>query len=90
MNIFDHKFLNTAYADDTTSFLKNKNLVFEILNIFHKFSLVSGLKSNKIKCEIAGIGTLKGINVAPCGIKCLNLMKKTVKILGVHFSYNET
>ena len=86
MNIFDHKFLNTAYADDTTSFLKNKNLVFEILNIFHKFSLVS----NTIKCEIAGIGTLKEINVAPCGIKCLNLIKKTVKALGVHFSFNET
>ena len=90
MNIFDHKFLNTAYADDTTSFLKNNNLVFEILNIFHKFSLVFGLKSNTRKCEIAGIGTLKEINVAPCGIKCLNLMKKTVKVIGVHFSYNET
>ena len=39
--------------------------------------------------EIAGIGTLKWVNVAFCGLKCLNLMKETVKTLGSHFSYNK-
>ena len=41
------------------------------------------------KCEITSIGTLKGVNVALCDMKCLNLTKETVKILGVHFSYNK-
>ena len=86
LNIFNHEFFYTAYADDTTFFLKDKISVFETLNIFHKFSLVSGLSPNATKCEIAGIGRLKGVNVALCGMKCLNLTKETVKILGVHFS----
>ena len=71
-NIFNHKFLYTANADDTTFFLKDEISVFENL---HKFSLVSGLSPNTTKCEIAGIGTLKGVNVALCGMKCLNLTK---------------
>ena len=59
LNIFNHEFLYTAYADDITFFLKDKISVFETLNIFYKFFLVSGLKPNTTKCEIAGIGTLK-------------------------------
>ena len=39
------------------------------------------------KCEIAGIGSLKGVEVAVCGIKCVNLKVNTIKILGIHFSY---
>ena len=89
LNIFNHKFLYTAYADDTTFFLKDNISVFETLNIFHKFSLVSGLSPNSTKCETAGIGTLKGINVALCCMKYLNLIKEIVKILGVHFSCNK-
>ena len=73
----------------TTFFLKDKISVLETLNIFHKFSVVSGLSPNTAKYEIAGVGTLKGVNVALCGMKCLNLTKETVKILGVHFSYNK-
>ena len=52
------------------------------LNIFSKFS---GLKPNKTKCEIAGIGILNRVQVALCGMKCVNLNNETVKILGVHF-----
>ena len=85
----NHEFLYTVYADDTTFFLKDKISVFERLNIFHKFSLVSGLSLNTTKCEIAGTSTLKGVLVALCGMKCLNLTKETLKILGVHFSYNK-
>ena len=56
------------------------------LNTFSKFS---GLKPNKTKCEIAGIGVLNGVQVATCGIKCVNINNETVKILCVHFSYNK-
>ena len=89
LSIFDHEFLYKTYVDDTTFFLQDKNSVFETLNIFHNFSLVSVLKPNTRKCEIAGIGTLKGVNVALCGMKCLNQMKETVKVIVVHFSYNK-
>ena len=68
---------------DTTFFLKDKISVFETLN------MVSGLSFNTTKHEIDGIGTLKGVNVTLSGMKCLNLTKETVKILGVHFSDNK-
>ena len=60
----NNEFLYTAYADDTTFFLKDKISVFETLNILRKFSLVSGLSPNTTKCETAGIGTLKRVNLA--------------------------
>ena len=36
-----------------------------------------------------GIGVLNGVHVALGGMKCVNLNKKTVKIVGVHFLYNK-
>ena len=60
-----------------------------LLEAFHAFSFFSGLKPNKSKYEIAGIGPLKGVNVALCGMECVNLEKNTIKILGIHYSYNQ-
>ena len=59
------------------------------MNELSTFSNFSGLKPNKTKCEIAGIGVLNGVQVALCGMKCVNLNNKTVKIIGVHFSYSK-
>ena len=59
------------------------------MNELNAFSNFSGLKPNKTKCEIAGIGVLNGLQVALCGMKCVDLNNETVKILGVHFSYNK-
>ena len=53
------------------------------------FSSYSGLKSNFSKCEIDGIGALKGVHVGVCGLKSVDLTSDTVKILGVQFSYNK-
>ena len=36
-----------------------------------------------------GIGALKGVEVAICGIKCIDLNKEAIKILGVSFSYDK-
>ena len=58
------------------------------MNAFNKFLLISGLKPNKAKCEIAGIDVLKGVSLALCGMDCTDLAKKTIKTLGIHFSYN--
>ena len=51
--------------------------------------MVSGLRPNLSKCEIAGIGSLKDAKVAPCGLKSLYLTKESIKILGVHIYYNK-
>ena len=73
INIFANIFLYSAYADDTTFFLSDEDSVIEVINAFHKFSLVSGLKPNEAKCEIAGIGVLKGVSLALCGMDCIDL-----------------
>ena len=85
IEIFEHCFLYTAYADDTTYFLKAlKNLV----EIFSTFSFFSGLKLNMTKYETAGIGALKGVEVAVCGMRCTDICNEPIKILGTYFSYS--
>ena len=59
LRIFEHGFLYTVYANDTTLFIKNQTSVIEILKVFDQISNISGLKPNKSKCEITGIGALK-------------------------------
>ena len=82
-------FLYTAYADETTFFLKDTKSVIELMNIFDTFSKFSGLKPNKSKCEIASIGALKGVQVALCGMRFIDLVSNTVKILGIYCSFND-
>ena len=38
---------------------------------------------------MAGIGALKGVKVAICGIKCIDLTKEAIKVLGAFFSYDK-
>ena len=62
LDIFDKMFLYTAYADDTTFFLKDKKSVVELMNTFDTFSKLSGLKPNKSKysqyrCPEKGAGS---------------------------------
>ena len=52
-------------------------------------SQFSVLKINKSKCEVAGIGVMKGVKVALCGVECVNLLTNAIKILGIYFSYNK-
>ena len=73
---FEHCFLYAAYADNTTIFLK--------------VSVFSGLKPNLTKCEIVRIGALKGVQLAVCGMKRIDLCYETIKILGTYFSYINT
>ena len=89
LNIFNKTFLYTAYADDSTFFLKDTKTVKELLNIFDTFSKFSGLKPNKSKCEITGISTLKGVQVALCGRRCIDIVSNIVKILEIYCCYNE-
>ena len=59
------------------------------MKTFKLFSKFSGLKPNMLKCGVAGIGSLKGVKMAVCGIKCIDLITETIRILGVHFSYSQ-
>ena len=45
-------------------FLRDILLVKELINSFNQFYHFSGLKANIGKCEIAGIGSLKGVTEA--------------------------
>ena len=90
LNIFDKRFLYTAYTvDSSTFFLKDTKTVIELINIFDTFSKFSRLKPNKSKCEIAGIGALKGLQVALCGMRCIDLVSNIVKIVGIYYTYND-
>ena len=82
IKMFQNTFLYTAYTDDSTFFLKDKNSVKELLNTINYFSSFTGLKPNLSKCEVAGIGALKGVKVAICGIKCIDLTKEATEIRG--------
>ena len=88
-NKLKHAFLYTAYADDTTFFSKYEESVKKVMNVFDFFSIYSGLKPNKSKCEIAGIGVQKGVSMELCGMECIDLTKNSKKILVIHFSYNK-
>ena len=87
--MFEHCYLYTAYADDTTFFLKDENSIFHLFEKLKLFSDFSWLKPNTTKCEVAVIGVLKGVQVAVCGVKCIHLRNEAIKILGVYFSYNQ-
>ena len=90
IDIFDHTFLLSAYADDTTFFVKDIQSIRRIFEIFDYFSIFSGFKLNKSKCEVSGIGVMNGVQTALCNVKNVNLKTDSIKILGVHFSYNKT
>ena len=44
-----------------------------MVDIFHFFPYCCGLKPNLKKSKIAGIGVLKGVQVAICGMRCIDL-----------------
>ena len=88
LNIIYHLFLYTAYADDTTFFLENKESKEELVKAFTLFSFFSGLKPNICKCEICGLGSLKGVEITVCVMQSVVLTRDAVKIFGIYFLYN--
>ena len=89
LNICNFEYKLTAYADDTTFFCSDLNSAINIIDTFNNFSRYSGLKVNTDKCEICGIGVKRGDEIALCGMKCVDLENDSIKILGVHYSYND-
>ena len=89
LDILNYRFPYSAYADDSTFFLRNIDSVIELARTFKEFSSFSDLSPNMSKCEIAGIVSLKGVEIAVCGMKNIDLTKDAVKIIGISFSYNK-
>ena len=87
MNVYNNNCLYTTCADDTTFSLKNEKFATEVLNNFNIMFQFSGLKNSK--CEVAGIGVMKGAKVALCDVECVNFLTNAIKILGIYFSYNK-
>ena len=85
-DIFGSEYLYSAYADDSTFFLKDLSSMRELLKVINSYSVYSGLKPNISKYEVAGIGVLKEVKVATCGFQCINLKTRAIKILGIYFS----
>ena len=78
LNIFNHNYLYTAYADDTTSFLNDQKSIRELMITF-KFSKFFGLKPNILKCEVAGMGSLERFKMTVCRVvSCIDLATETL------------
>ena len=86
---FEHCYLYTTYLNDTTFFLKDGNSIVQLSEKFKLFSDFWGLKSNTTNCEIAGTDLLKGVQVAVCGMRCIDLRNEAIKILGIYFSHSQ-
>ena len=85
LDICYYSFLYSAYADDTTLFSKNLKSVMELDNTIDYFSHYSGLNSDISKCEIASVGALKGVLMAVCCLKPVDLTSDTLKIPAIYF-----
>ena len=59
------------------------------MKTFYLFSKIFDLKPFILTCEVAAIDSLKGVKMAVCCIKCVDLTTETIKSLGKHFSYNQ-
>ena len=88
LRMFDFVFLLSAYADDTTFFVSDLDSVTAIFDIFNEFSLFSGMKINKSKCELAGIGVKRSVLTALSGVKNVSLLTDCIRVLGVNFTYD--
>ena len=89
IEIFEYCYLYTAYAVNTSFFLKDENSIVHISEKFKLFSDFSGLKPNTTKSKIAWISVLKGVQAAVCGMRCIDLRHEAIKVLGMYFSYNQ-
>ena len=59
------------------------------MKTFKSCSKFSDLKPYILTCEVAAIGSLKGVKMAVCCIISVDLTTETIKCLVIHFSYNQ-
>ena len=89
LQFFSYIFLPSAYAYNTTFFLRIEKSATEVIKTLDKFSLFSEPRTNNAKCETASISVKKGVKMALCVMDCIDLKDDVIKILGIDFSYNK-
>ena len=72
------------FADDMTSFVRDKQSHLALFNTIKLFSTYSGLCINHDKTEILLLGNME-MKSSDLGVKEIS---KVIKILGVHFTHN--
>ena len=81
------------FADDMTAFLRDHASLDTLLNMVDSFSLHSGLKINFEKTEVLFLGNDQESTMETVISLARNrniTAKKAIKILGVHFTYDQT
>ena len=81
------------FADDMTAFLRDHTSLDTLLNMVDSFSLHSGLKINFEKTEVLFLGNDQKSTTETVISLARNrkiTAKKAIKILGVHFTYDQT
>ena len=73
-----------TFADDMTSFVRDKFSHRTLFDTIDLFSTYSGLKVNHDKTEVLLLGNME-VNSSELGV---NEISKAIKILGVHFTFN--
>ena len=68
--------------------MRNKESINKLLNIMRKFGEFSSLHANVEKCEACWIGRSKCRTDKPVNCKVTSLIRSSITILGVHYSYN--
>ena len=76
-----------AFADDLTCFVKNKQSYNALTRLLDDFGIFSGLKKNRDKTEVFCLG--QNANEGSAEKLEIQEIKSIVKILGIHFTYNE-
>ena len=74
------------YADDTTAVLSDIESAYKLFQLLDIFKQISGLKVNSSKTEGLWLGSLKGNETKPFGIKW---PRDPIKVLGVFFTYDK-
>ena len=84
IKIDSKEFKMVQYADDLTAFVSDIRSAQCLFKLLDRFEKCSGLKVNYTKTEAMWIGSSRNNTETPLALK----WRKTVKALGVHFSYN--
>ena len=88
LTVFDHCYLYSACADDTTFSLKETISMKNMVDTFHFFFGLLRIKTKLVKIGEYRYWSSERVQVTICGVYCVNVKNDTVKTLGTHFSYN--
>ena len=86
INLFGNELKLSQFADDTNLFCADLTSVEKAFNIVNDFGKMAGLRLNVKKTKAIWLGKWANKKINPLKIKW---MRSPVKILGIHFSYDE-